>query len=238
MFEDSTFESTGRIKTRSRRWMMVTFAFNGAILITLILIPLIDPDALPSHMLPSLVVAPEVPKPEIPLERAHMSARQNSFSEPESTPITLPPTISLQLRKLTTPDRPIGSVIALDNESGPFDRNGTSPFGSNGSVAVAPPPLAGPLHLPSKLVEGFLIYKSLPSYPPIAKTAHIQGTVVLQATISRAGTIENLRVVSGPLMLQQAALDAVKTWRYRPYLLNQNPVEVETTVSVIFKLEQ
>jgi protein TonB len=73
-------------------------------------------------------------------------------------------------------------------------------------------------------------------YPPIAKAARVQGTVVLQATISKAGTIENLRVVSGPAMLQQAALDAVKTWRYKPYLLNNEPVEVETTVNVIFTL--
>ena len=62
--------------------------------------------------------------------------------------------------------------------------------------------------------------------------------MVLQAVISKAGAIEKLQVVSGPPMLQQAAIDAVKTWRYRPYLLNDQPVEVETTVSVIFKLER
>jgi protein TonB len=60
--------------------------------------------------------------------------------------------------------------------------------------------------------------------------------VILQAMISKAGTIEGLKVVSGPAMLQQAALDAVKTWRYRPYLLNNEPVEVETTINVIFSL--
>ena len=59
---------------------------------------------------------------------------------------------------------------------------------------------------------------------------------MLQATISKAGTIENLRVLSGPPMLQQAAMEAVKTWRYRPYLLNGEPVEVETQVNVIFTL--
>jgi protein TonB len=58
----------------------------------------------------------------------------------------------------------------------------------------------------------------------------------LQATISKAGGIENLRVVSGPPMLQQAALDAVRSWRYKPYLLNGDPVEVETTVNVVFNL--
>ena len=62
--------------------------------------------------------------------------------------------------------------------------------------------------------------------------------MVLAATISKQGTIENLRVVSGPAMLQQAALDAVKTWRYRPYLLNGDPVAVETTVNVVFNLQR
>jgi len=69
-----------------------------------------------------------------------------------------------------------------------------------------------------------------------AKAARVSGTVVLQATISKTGTIENLRVISGPAMLQQSAMDAVKSWRYRPYLLNNDPVEVETTVNVVFSL--
>jgi protein TonB len=81
-----------------------------------------------------------------------------------------------------------------------------------------------------------LLQKTIPMYPPIAKAARVSGTVVLQATISKSGTIENLRVISGPAMLQQSALEAVKSWRYRPYLLNNEPVEVETTVNVVFSL--
>jgi protein TonB len=73
-------------------------------------------------------------------------------------------------------------------------------------------------------------------YPAIAKAARIQGTVVLHATISKTGSIEGLSVVSGPPMLQSAALNAVKTWRYKPYLLNGEPVEVETTVNVVFNM--
>jgi len=86
------------------------------------------------------------------------------------------------------------------------------------------------------VMAGNLLQKTTPVYPPIAKAAHVQGTVVLQATISKTGSIENLRVVSGPSMLQAAALDAVKTWRYKPYLLSGEPVEVETEVNVIFTL--
>jgi protein TonB len=81
-----------------------------------------------------------------------------------------------------------------------------------------------------------LIQKTQPVYPPIAKAARVSGTVVIQATISKSGTIENLKVISGPAMLQQSALDAVRSWRYRPYLLNNDPVEVETTINVIFTL--
>jgi protein TonB len=75
-----------------------------------------------------------------------------------------------------------------------------------------------------------------PRYPAIAAAAGVQGTVVLAATISKAGAIENLRVLSGPPMLIRAAEEAVQTWRYRPYLLNGEPVAVETTIHVIFHL--
>ena len=79
--------------------------------------------------------------------------------------------------------------------------------------------------------------KAVPSqYPLYAKDEGITGTVVLQATINKDGRIADLHVVSGPHELQQAALDAVKQWVYRPYLLNNEPVEVATTVNVIFTL--
>ena len=81
-----------------------------------------------------------------------------------------------------------------------------------------------------------LVHKVQPVYPPLARQARIYGQVVLQAVISKAGTIENLHLVSGHPMLTQAAMDAVKQWRYRPYILNGEPVEVETQVTVNFTL--
>jgi protein TonB len=81
-----------------------------------------------------------------------------------------------------------------------------------------------------------IVLKTQPVYPPIAKAARVSGTVVLQATISKTGAIENLHVISGPQMLVQAAQDAVRQWRYKPYLFNGEPVDVETTVNVIFSL--
>jgi TonB family protein len=73
-----------------------------------------------------------------------------------------------------------------------------------------------------------------PAYPAEALKNHVSGTVVLHATISTKGAVEALRVLSGPASLQQAALDAVRQWTYRPYLLNNMPVEVETTINIVF----
>jgi TonB family protein len=92
------------------------------------------------------------------------------------------------------------------------------------------------VNISAGVAVGMLLQKTNPVYPPIAMAARVSGTVVLQALISKTGTIENLRVISGPAMLQQASLDAVRTWRYRPYLLKGEPVEVQTTINVIFSL--
>ena len=104
------------------------------------------------------------------------------------------------------------------------------------SQPVITPALSKPLAISSGLALGMLIQKTSPTYPPIAKTAGVSGTVELQAIISKTGTIRDLHVVNGPLMLQQAAVDAVRTWRYKPYKPNNQPVEVETTIDVIFAL--
>lgn len=93
-----------------------------------------------------------------------------------------------------------------------------------------------PVAISSGVATGMLIQRTPPEYPPIAKTAHVAGTVELHATIATDGTIKDLHAVSGPLMLRQAALDAVRNWRYKPYKLNNEPVEVETTVNVVFSL--
>jgi protein TonB len=109
-----------------------------------------------------------------------------------------------------------------------------------GSVSSALPPAAHPTitrpPVTSSVMSGNLIHKVQPEYPPLARQARIQGTVVLQAIISREGTIEKLQAVSGHPMLVPAAMAAVRQWRYRPYLLNGVPVEVETQVTVNFLL--
>ncbi len=112
-----------------------------------------------------------------------------------------------------------------------------SVFAGQGRPNVnAEPPKA--VTISAGIAVGLQTRSTPPVYPLIAKSARISGKVVLVATISKTGTIENLRVVSGPPMLRQAAVDAVSTWRYKPYKLDNQPVEVETTVNVIFSLDK
>jgi TonB family protein len=94
------------------------------------------------------------------------------------------------------------------------------------------------LSVPSDVMARNLLNKVVPVYPPAAKKAKIQGKVVIDAVIGTDGNVENLRVVSGPNELQQSSLDAVRQWTYKPYLLNGDPVEVKTTVNVIYSLNQ
>jgi TonB family protein len=102
----------------------------------------------------------------------------------------------------------------------------------------APAPGTRPMmvNISAGVAVGLLESKVPPVYPIDAKKAGVSGAVVLQATIGTDGSVKDLRVVSGPEMLQQAAVDAVKQWRYRPYLLNGQPVEVRTTINIIFTL--
>lgn len=85
-------------------------------------------------------------------------------------------------------------------------------------------------------MQGQLDSPIVPRYPAIALAAHMQGTVVVAATISRSGAIENLQVTSGPAILRQAALDAIRRAHYKPFKLNGETVEVDTTISVVFSL--
>jgi protein TonB len=235
MFEDSTFDSTSRIRTRSRGWMIAAFALEASILLAFILIPLVFPQALPRQFTPFLTdaTAPppaQQPRPQPTAQPAHAP------SQASIDPFAAPPRI------------PRGIVIPAGPEPDQFPSTGWSPDpgtpGSTGNPLLAQvtprivihPDVKTTVRVPSSAEEALLIRKTIPVYPRIGLAAHAEGTVILAATISKTGTIENLRVVSGPALLQRAALDAVSTWRYRPYLLNGQPVEVETTVDVIFSL--
>jgi protein TonB len=106
------------------------------------------------------------------------------------------------------------------------------------STPVAVPKVATPqrVRVSQGVTQGLLIRKVQPNYPPLARQARIQGSVLLQAEISKEGSIENLHLISGHPMLAPAAIEAVKQWKYKPYILNGEPVEVETQITVNFTL--
>jgi protein TonB len=108
--------------------------------------------------------------------------------------------------------------------------------GSGSAPVVTKAPPKGPARISGGVIAGNILTKTQPVYPPIAKAAHVGGTVVLHAIISKNGTIQSLQAVSGPDMLKGAALDAVRQWKYKPYLLNGEPTEVDTTITVNFNL--
>jgi protein TonB len=121
---------------------------------------------------------------------------------------------------------PVGSTNSLDYNL---------PLGNPNSSNIGGP--RRPVNI-SHLSEGAIIRRVLPTYPPLAKLARIEGAVVLEAVISRSGRVENLRVISGRPILAGAATDAVSQWQFRPYILNGAPVEVLTQITVEFKLNR
>jgi TonB family protein len=127
---------------------------------------------------------------------------------------------------------------AGDNASPP-----ESPSPTESALPAGPPlpsqkPKEVPVELSPERGQSMLLENPTPPYPSVARDAGISGTVVLNATIAKDGTISFLNVVDGPPLLRQAALDTVKTWRYKPYLVNGQPVEALTTINVIFKLTE
>jgi protein TonB len=234
MFEDATFESTGSIHTRSRGWMIATFAFNSAVLVALALFPLLYPQALPSMVNSILMTVPPL-QPVQPQPRRPRPVVQTSHaSEMMGQQIIAPRVIPARLYEPSIPEPPVMTSAATWDE-------GPSSGDKNVFPGIGPGPIVRPqaqtrARISQGVMEGLLIRRVLPQYPALAHAMGVEGTVILQASISKSGTIENLRVVSGPQLLQQAALDAVSQWLYRPYLLNGEPVEVETTVNVVFTL--
>jgi periplasmic protein TonB len=235
MFEDSTFESTGRIRTRSRGWMIASFILNSAILLAMILVPLIYTQALPHQAIAFLMAIPPPPAIPPPAPPRELRSAPTSTNMPDGQ-ILMPTQIP---RTIVIPSGPepanITNVASMDPSDGVPGGFGDA-FRSQPAPRVVHPDVKTPFRVPSSIEAGLLIRKVIPGYPPLGKAMHVEGTVVLAATISRDGTIANLRVVSGPSVLQQAAYDAVSNWRYRSYRLNGQPVDVETTINVIFTL--
>lgn len=234
MFEDSLVESTGRIRTRSRYFAAGSFAIQSMLLAVLAIYPFLHPATLPRQALAMLLTAPPVPPAPAHLPQTVPTHIQPVMIDDSlAAPIRIPQHVSMQ------PD-PGPPSIAIDTglgKTGPgtdstlFSRLGTTP-----PQVVKPALPKGPLHISSGVAAGQLLVPIQPVYPAIAKAARVEGTVVVQAVISTNGRIENLHVVSGPPMLQRAALEAIERAQYRPFMLNGEPVAVETTISVVFRM--
>jgi protein TonB len=149
-------------------------------------------------------------------------------------PTRIPHDIMMVIGKERLP----GSTGGIAADSGASSNGMKEVIGQSINKPKSKPEVLKKVKISAGVAVGMLLQKTQPEYPPIAKAARVSGTVVLDVTISKTGAVENLRVVSGPAMLQRAALEAVMSWRYRPYLLNNEPAEVETTVNVNFNLSK
>ncbi|RXH56025.1 energy transducer TonB [Granulicella sibirica] len=241
MFEDSLMESRNRLVSKSRRWITVgSVGLQCLIAGAIVMVPLVRPEALAFRSIAPVVVVPALKKPPVVVEQVRPVARQSSAA---SLPVIQTATRAAMLPSLhpSDPELAMGDpppVTIGSMTSGPG--TGTEIFGpSTGTglnVTVAPPKKTGPVRVSSGISAGLLLTEIKPVYPRIAVAARQEGTVMIEATISKTGAIESAHVLSGPAMLQGAAIEAVKLARYKPYRLNGEATEVQTTVTVVFRL--
>jgi TonB family protein len=177
-----------------------------------------------------------IPKPSAgqPQGQVQTNVPEEQASAPVSpdamaAQLVAPTRIAGQIKKAGPGEEPPPSAptpVSLDdNNSVPG-----SVFASGAKAKVVPHSVA----LSAGVAAGMIIHKTTPVYPKVAQDAHITGTVVLKAMITKQGSIEGLQVLSGPKLLAPSAADAVKTWKYKPYMLDGQPVAVETNITVVF----
>jgi len=216
----------------------VSMILQAVILGILILIPLIYTEALPKGFMNTFLVAPAPPPPP----------------PPPAAPVKVvhaPPRI-IPLNKMVAPTV-IPKKVEVVHDSAPDVSGVPGGIGVPGGTGVpggvlggiigssAPPPPPKPatpqrIRVGGNVESANIISEPQPVYPPIAKAARVQGTVILHAVIGKDGTVGQLQFITGPAMLSQSCMAAVRQWRYKPTLLNGEPVEVDTTVSCVFSL--
>ena len=249
MFEDSLMESGGKIKTKTKYTTVFSLLLQFMLIGVMVLIPLIYTEALPSQTLHTLLVAPPPPPPPPPPAPAAPPkvikvVQTNIINNQLQAPVKVPTKIAMIKEEEAPPPVASSGGVQGGVQGGVAGgAMGGVIGGMIGSTAPPPPPqpkVAPPppqkVRVSQGVMQGNLINQVKPTYPTMAKTARISGAVILQATISKNGAIENVHSVSGHPMLVPAAIDAVRQWRYRPYLLNGEPVEVETQITVNFTL--
>jgi len=242
MFGDSLVESRVDSLYSSKRWtVLASIGLQATIAGVVITLPLLHPEApvlrldAPKVWMPLM---PKQPPPPVQVQREASASSSSAMAAPSEPTRRLILTTMLQTRTSTAEEppslAPFGSGM-MGNPDGLPGGIGVG-HGPGPVVSVAPPVRASVLHVSTGVSDGMLIAPIRPVYPVIAKAAGVQGTVIVEAVISRIGTIESLHVVSGPPMLQSAALDAIRQARYRPYRLNGEPTEVQTTITVNFRM--
>jgi protein TonB len=244
MFEDSLIESGGRLSTKRGATTLFSFVLQVMLIGLLILIPLLYTEALPKQQLMTFLVAPPPPPPPPPPPAAApvkvvKTVQTDIVNGQLRTPTKIPEKVQMIKEEEAPPPVMASSGVVGGVPGGvPGGQMGGVIGGIISSTPVAVPKVATPqrVRVSQGVSQGLLVRKVQPNYPPLARQARIQGSVLLQAEISKDGSIENLRLISGHPMLAPAAIEAVKQWKYKPYFLNGEPVEVETQITVNFTL--
>jgi periplasmic protein TonB len=243
MFEDSLLESGGRLKTKRGRTTTFAIILEIGLVGLMVLMPLIFTEALPKQQLMTFLVAPPPPPPPPPPAAAPVKIVKQVQTDIVNGELRTPTKIPQKVQMIKEDEAP-PPVMASSGVVGgvpggiPGGQMGGVIGGIISSTPVAVPKVAMPTRqrVSSGVISGLLIRRISPTYPPLARQARIQGQVVLHAVISKEGSIEGLTLISGHPMLAPAAIEAVKQWKYKPYLLNGEPVEVDTEVMVNFTL--
>jgi len=236
MFDELVESSAVRKKTHTGWAVIVTTVIQVLILVILILIPLIYTQALPKALLATMITAPPPPPPPPPppaeapkvIKQPPRLIQQGVLTAPHA----IPKQVAVFKEEALPPEPPPAAADLLGGGGDILAGLGAAATG------VAPPPPKAPTRVKvgGSVQEAMIIDRPSPPYPPLARQARIQGNVVLHAIIDKDGNVTQLEVVSGHPLLVQAALAAVKQWRYHPTVLNGEPVEVETQITVSFVL--
>jgi protein TonB len=243
MFSDSLLELSEAERRRRKGAALFSFILQALIVGVLVLLPLWFLDTLPAQQLVTFLVAPPPPPPPPP-PAAPVKAVQ-MVSQIVNGQLRAPSKIPKTVKMIKEEEAPPAATGVAGGVVGgvPGGQSG-GVIGSLISAANHSSTAPKAEEIPKRLVVsqgvslGMLQSQIEPVYPMIARRARVQGRVTLRAVISAQGTIESLQVIDGHPMLVSAALDAVKQWHYKPYMLSGQPVEVETTVFVNFHIDR
>jgi periplasmic protein TonB len=243
LFSDSLLLSATQDKQRRGFATTMSFMVQCVIVGILLIVPLMFTEALPNQQLLTFLIAPPPPPPPPPpaaMPIAKVVETDVLNNGTLRTPTRIPQKIEM-IREDEAPSPAPSGVVGGIPGGIPGGQLGGVIGGIIGSTAVSAVPKLEPakrVRISQGVTQGMVLQKVEPVYPKIAVAARITGTVLLSAVIGKDGEIRELNVVSGHPMLRAAAIEAVKQWRYRPYLLSGEPVEVETNIVVTFRISE